>query len=93
MYVDIICMYVCRYYMYVCMYVDIYVYTCCSCFILTGFEASCLRASSSFFLIRNRGSSLIFAAMSAVPAESEPMNRAPGPLANAYLQIYDSIIL
>ena len=59
--------------------------TCWSCFILTGLEESRRFASSSFFLIKNNGSSRTLMAMSAaLPAASTGVNRAPGPEARAY---------
>ena len=59
--------------------------TCWSCFILTGLEESRRFASSSFFLIKNNGSSRTLMAMSAaLPAASTGVNRAPGPEASAY---------
>ena len=49
-----------------------------------GLEASCFLASSSFFLIMNRGSSLTLTARSvALLAASGAENSAPGPVASA----------
>lgn len=54
-------------------------------FIFTGLDNNRWRASSSFFLIKKRGSSFTLTAISAVvPAVVGFMKSAPGPFANAW---------